>query len=184
MDGIEQRLRHQCMDWLAQREYSRHELAQKLTRRFFGPNSRRATPTAAASAVSLLADDASDVRVTPDANQLIEATLVWLEERQFLSDERCARLYVRSHIERGHGSLRIRQELVFQKRLAAELVDAQLNACGCDWFALAASVLAKRFRRPAADLKEKARQLRFLQLRGFTADQCYYALEHLQLADD
>ena len=183
MDGIEQRLRHQCMDWLAQREYSRHELAQKLTRRFFSPNSRRATPTAA-SAVSLLADEEVDVPATPDASQLVATTLDWLEERQFLSDERCARLYVRSHIERGHGSLRIRQELVFQKRLAAELVEAHLRACGCDWFALAASVLAKRFRRPAADLKEKARQLRFLQSRGFTADQCYHALEQLQLADD
>ena len=165
MESLEQRLRHQAMSWLAQREFSRHELSEKLQRKFFAP--RRGD-----------AADKEDVETTSrkQSSDLIDATLIWLEARQFLSDERCARLYVRSHIERGHGPLRIRQELVFQKGLNAELVESALQAIECDWQLLATDILAKRFRGTPTSVKEKARQLRFLQQRGFTSDQCYRAL--------
>lgn len=202
MDSLAQRLRHQSMDWLAQREYSRHELARKLERRFFSADKKSANKNAAKRHRASTAEEAADTDLSfaavtatdadsharpnanPTAHQLIEATLDWLVERQFQSDSRCATLYVRSHIERGHGVLRIRQDLVFIKRLAPELVAATMEASGCDWFALAAATLAKRFRQPAADLKEKAKQLRFLQQRGFNSDQCYHALGGLEDTDN
>lgn len=163
MDELQKRLRHKAMDWLAQREYSRHELAAKLKRRF-----------AAAQRQAAKQDDESESA----ADHLpLDAVLDWLEQQQFLSDERCAKLFVRSHINRGHGPLRIRQELVFRKGLAQGLVEAKLQAADCDWFALATQTLHKRFRKPPQNLKEKARQLRFLQSRGFAAEQCYQALE-------
>lgn len=169
------------MDWLAQREYSRHELALKLQRRFFGAQRNKAADDTENDA---LPDEQATEQTAAvgQSRQLIDATLDWLEEQNFLSDERCARLYVRSHIERGHGVLRIRQELIYQKRLGAKLVEAALIASECDWFALAEATLKKRFRHPPADLKEKARQLRFLQARGFTAEQCHHALEALEKA--
>lgn len=201
---LEQQLRQRAMDWLAQREYARHELAQKLVRRFAEKRQRYSTLDAGGDAsledgvvpsVDEFFDDTDDssekeggprrrrrpatVTEVPTSAQ-IEATLDWLEERGFLNDERCAGLYVRSHIERGHGVMRIRQELVYKRGLAADLVDEKLRESGCDWFELAATVLAKRFRQPATEPKEKARQLRFLQARGFSAEQCYHALDRLQ----
>ena len=47
-----------------------------------------------------------------------------------------------------------------------------------DWFDLAREVRARRFRQyPGKDQKEKARQLRFLQQRGFDAEQSFAALD-------
>lgn len=205
--SLEQRLRQRAMDWLAQREYARHELAQKLARRFAAQRSRYSTLDSGGMAlgeeVSPSVDDCFDnaadaaptglnaagktgrrrrVSAAPEVptSAQIEAVLDWLEERDFLNDKRCASLYVRSHIERGHGVLRIRQELVYKRGLAAELVEDKLLESGCDWFELAASVLARRFHKPPATPKEKARQLRFLQARGFSAEQCYHALNLLQ----
>jgi regulatory protein len=183
MESLAQRLRHQSMDWLAQREYSRHELALKLQRRFFGARQRKLANGMDDGELpdELVVEQAS--AAVGQSQPLIDATLDWLEEQHFLSDERCTRLHVRSHIERGHGPLRIRQELLYQKRLGSELVEAELAASDCDWFALAEATLKKRFRYPPADIKEKARQLRFLQARGFTAEQCHHALNALQRAD-
>ena len=52
-----------------------------------------------------------------------------------------------------------------------------LDQAECDWFALARETHARRFRQPPADRKEKARQLRFLQSRGFDAEQSFNALD-------
>ena len=55
---------------------------------------------------------------------------------------------------------------------AAALADA-----GTDWPELARAVREKRFGAGApADFRERARQARFLQYRGFTADQVRQAL--------
>jgi regulatory protein len=54
--------------------------------------------------------------------------------------------------------------------LPPELIEAAL-AAGPDWRALASAARARRFGRPApADDRDKARQARFLQYRGFSAD--------------
>lgn len=107
----------------------------------------------------------------------VEPVLVWLEEMNFLNDTRYADILVRSHIERGHGLLRIRQTLQ-QNGIAPALAEQALAEADCDWFALAAETRQRRFGSGApADLKDKARQLRFLQYRGFTGEQCFAALD-------
>lgn len=64
-----------------------------------------------------------------------------------------------------------------QRGLPEALVKEALEQSGCDWFALARETHARRFRQPPADRKEKARQLRFLQSRGFDAEQSFNALD-------
>lgn len=106
----------------------------------------------------------------------VETVLDWLTRQQFLSDRRFAGVFVRSRIERGQGPLRIRQELQ-QRGLDEELIAETLEEAGCDWFTLAADTRERRFRQlPGPDRKEQARQLRFLQYRGFTAEQCFAAI--------
>jgi regulatory protein len=86
-----------------------------------------------------------------------------------LNDERYAQNYVTYHAGRGHGPERIAAEL---RRLgvASELVEASI-ASGPDWRGLARKVCRGKFGpEPPGNWAEKARQARFLQYRGFSAD--------------
>jgi regulatory protein len=86
-----------------------------------------------------------------------------------LDDARFAQNYVTWHAGRGQGPIRIGAEL---KRLgvSAELVQAALGA-ESDWRAQALRVRTAKFGGQApATWAAKARQARFLQYRGFSAD--------------
>lgn len=171
MDDLPKTLRNKAMDWLAQREHSHHEIKQKLER-WLAQQKRSISKKESKSPIQ-------ETLLLPNsefAKKAIEATLEWLEEYDFVSDERCARLFVNSYISRGYGPLRIRQELIFRKGLAESLVEQKMADSGCDWGELAKQVHQRKFSKPATELKAKAKQLRFLQSRGFLADQCYQAL--------
>ncbi len=105
----------------------------------------------------------------------LAAVIEWCEEHGFIDDRRFAGFFVRSRIDRGQGVLRIRQELQ-QRGVASELIESALQETEVDWFALAREVRTRRFRQYPQDQKEKARQLRFLQGRGFDAEQSFAAL--------
>lgn len=83
------------------------------------------------------------------------------------SDARFAESYVRSQAAR-LGAARLRQTLR-QKGVAAELVDAQVRDLP-DETRRAREVWQKKFAAPPADAREWARQARFLQGRGFSAE--------------
>lgn len=86
-----------------------------------------------------------------------------------LDDGRYARNYVAYHAGRGRGPIRIAADLR-ARGVAQELIEAAL-AGGPDWRAAAAAARARRFGRAApGNWREKARQARFLQYRGFSAD--------------
>jgi regulatory protein len=87
------------------------------------------------------------------------------------SDERFCESYVRYRSQRGFGSQRIRQELK-ERGVDTELISDALFQSEIDWFSLAMTVRSKRFgeHRPE-DYKERAKQQRFLQYRGFTHEQ-------------
>lgn len=107
----------------------------------------------------------------------VDATLAALAREGLVSDARFLEAFVASHVRRGHGPARIRAELE-RHRLAAELIAEVLATRAAEWPALAREVRVKRFgaARPA-DFKERARQARFLQYRGFGSDDIRGALE-------
>ncbi len=98
-----------------------------------------------------------------------------LSQAGIVSDQRFIESYIRSRQGLGYGPLRIRQELQIQG-ISKEMIEEQLKIADNVWFAEASRVWQKRFRgkRPA-DLKERGKQLRFLQYRGFTPEQ----IEHI-----
>lgn len=106
-----------------------------------------------------------------------EPVLAWLEEHRFLDENRYLDVFLRGALDRGHGPLRIRQTLQ-QKGISEAVVEGRLRALEVDWAALARELRFRRFGPPPprGDRKAVARQLRFLQYRGFTAEQCYDAL--------
>jgi regulatory protein len=82
---------------------------------------------------------------------------------------RCAQNYVDYHAGRGRGPIRIAAELR-RRGLGNELIEAAL-AGGPDWSTLARSVARAKFGpQPPAGWAQRARQARFLQYRGFSAD--------------
>jgi regulatory protein len=91
-------------------------------------------------------------------------------------DTRFAEAFVRSRINQGKGPARIRAELR-EHGLGDAVIATALAEAGQDWFELAIDVRLKKFGgEPPADFKEKARQMRFLQSRGFDTDQIQVAV--------
>jgi regulatory protein len=98
-----------------------------------------------------------------------QAVIDELIGRGYLNEARYVESYVSWHAARGQGPLRIGAELKRQG-LASELIDGAL-ATGADWAALARKVCQAKFgAKPPRGWPEKARQMRFLQYRGFSAD--------------
>jgi regulatory protein len=107
---------------------------------------------------------------------LVADVLDELAERRLQSDDRFAEVLVRSRAQKGHGPRSIAADLR-ARGLEAEQVAAALAASGYDWAERCIEVRQARFgRNLPTDPREKARQLRFLQYRGFSGADCARAL--------
>ncbi|HET8730381.1 MAG TPA: regulatory protein RecX [Moraxellaceae bacterium] len=114
----------------------------------------------------------------------VHAILDELSERRLQSDERFAEVFVRSRAEKGYGPRSIAVDLR-TRGLDPEQVSAALAASGYDWSQRAVEVRQGRFGRTLpSDPREKARQLRFLQYRGFGGADCAIALRCDVAGDD
>lgn len=131
---------------------------------------------ALAAAIALLARrdmSSEELRGTLRSKAFDEATaaavIAELTHRGVVNDERYAQNYVAYHSGRGHGPVRIAAELR-RRGLAAAAVETAL-AGGPDWKVLARKACRAKFgpQRPQT-WAQKARQARFLQYRGFSAD--------------
>jgi regulatory protein len=108
--------------------------------------------------------------------ELVEAVVAALVSERLLSEERFVEQFLRLHAARGHGPVRIRMELR-ERGVADADIDEALDASTEDWTAIARETRRKRFGAAGpADWHERARQGRFLQYRGFSAEQIRAAL--------
>jgi regulatory protein len=138
----------QAVALLAQRDYSRHELRQKLAQRGYGP-------------------------------EAIEPVIIDLEQTRKLDDQRYGANRVAYRARRGQGPARIRNELR-RAGMAPEAVESALKPeeDAPDFVALARRTRSRKFGPEIPkDWKERARQARFLQYRGFSTDHIRAALE-------
>lgn len=158
-------LRGRALDLLMRREHSRQELRNKLLLRDFPGD-----------AIEMVLDD--------------------LEQRRYLSDERFAEHFADVRQRRGKGPVRIRAELR-ERGVAEILIERALEAVDEDWMVWLRDVYAKRFGglgidEPMSDYGDdakqtvmqtsaqtRAKQIRFLQYRGFTSEQiqCLFRTE-------
>ena len=138
-------LRARALQYLARREYSRAELRSKLLPHVQADENSGQSPPASLDA---LLDD--------------------LTTRGWLSDARAATQLM--HAKRGRfGVQRITHELR-QKGIAEELISAALPALKESELETVRDVWQRKFGALPQDDKEKARQVRFLQSRGFALD--------------
>jgi regulatory protein len=106
---------------------------------------------------------------------LVAATIAELREERLLDDVRYAESLVRVLTGRGQGPQRVRHALT-GAGLAPEAVAAALDTAP-DWMLLAADVRRRKFgARIPKDWPGRARQMRFLQYRGFSKDHIASAL--------
>ena len=106
----------------------------------------------------------------------IEAAVAGLAADGLVSDERFAEAFVASRVRKGQGPVRIRMELK-QRGISAELISESVDAAGPDWGRLAADVRERKFGASLPDdFKAKARQMRFLEYRGFSSEHIRRAL--------
>jgi len=102
---------------------------------------------------------------------LVSAEVDALADEGLQSDARFAEAFLRSRMERGEGPVRIRYELV-RRGVDESLIEGCLAPVTEDWGGIAERVWRRRFEgRCPDDLKERARQYRFLTQRGFSPDQ-------------
>ena len=119
-----------------------------------------------------------------DNHSAIEQVLVQISDQGLQSDKRFAEAFIRSRLYRGHGLARLRQD-IRQKGVADDLVAQALEDADINWFELAKDVAQRKFGdRQAADQREKAKRMRFMQYRGFNYEQIKYALSSSLDVDD
>ena len=107
----------------------------------------------------------------------VMAVLSSLEGERLLSDERFVREFVAARVRRGSGPLKIREELR-GRGVTGEFVEDVLTDLKSG--AAAGAEAARRKRFGAAhpkDMRERARQARFLQQRGFAMEDIRKALK-------
>ncbi|HEU4591388.1 MAG TPA: regulatory protein RecX [Steroidobacteraceae bacterium] len=139
---------------LARRDYSTRELKKKLAARGYTEH-----------AYEVVVDD--------------------LESMGKISDERFGQNVVAYRARRGHGPARIRHELQKSGLSRSEIDGAVKGEDAPDFLALAKATRIRKFGPEIPkDRKERARQARFLQYRGFSNDHIRAALDGDPEVDD
>ena len=107
--------------------------------------------------------------------EVVETALMALIRDRLLSDERFVESFVRSKISGGLGPLRLRQALR-DHDISSDVIEASLQ---CQpWLQLAVEVRQKRFGDALPErYEERAKQMRFLQYRGFSTEQISGAMK-------
>jgi regulatory protein len=98
----------------------------------------------------------------------LEQVLDELQARGYLSEQRLAQSLVHRRAAQ-LGQLRLRQEMQ-EKGLARELIEQTLAGLQGSELQRAQALWRRRFGVTPSDMRERARQARFLQARGFSAE--------------
>lgn len=155
----ENELRRACIDMLARREHSCDELRSKCARKF---------------------------RTRFSAEQ-IDSAIETLAAEGLQSDLRFAESYTRAKYDKGDGPYKI-QAALRQRGIHAGLIERVISDTQFDWQRRAMLVYRRKFPLPDQtreraleaysdeNLKQRAREMRFLQARGFPKDVIYSVL--------
>ena len=104
-------------------------------------------------------------------DELIVPALDRLAEEGLLSEVRYLESFVASRARGGYGPLRIREELA-QRGLPREAIEQALSESGIDWGEQLRELWQRKFANQLPrEMREKAKQMRFLAYRGFAQEQ-------------
>ena len=101
------------------------------------------------------------------SDEISSSVVERLTEDGLQNNSRFIESFIRSRIKQGKGQLKITQELE-QKNLPSKSIYSALDNLDMNWLELAHEVRIKKFgNNLPADFNKKAKQIRFLQSRGF-----------------
>lgn len=193
-------LRARALQWLAQREHSRQELRDKLLRwiaarqtvvALRGRAAQWAAETATATAAAQPAehpgpseflpprpatdppDAGTEADAAPGSAGTVERLLDALEQAGHLSQQRFVESRIRLRAQR-HGNRRIEHEL---RCHGLESTPEARQALAADEYDRARQVWTRKFGALPGTPAERARQLRFMAGRGFTAETVHRVLK-------
>lgn len=113
--------------------------------------------------------------------QDVKAALDLLDAKGYLSDERYAQGRIRMRSAR-YGNRRLALELR-QKGVPADVITAALHDAG-DELERIQKIWRQKFGKPPRDIKEKAKQYRFLAARGFSFDDIAKVVPEIESGED
>ena len=100
----------------------------------------------------------------------VETVLDGLQRDRLLDDERYAEAYIRQRVERGYGPLRIRHELL-EQGIESEPISRLMASYSEQWPEVMRQQRCKKFGASLPeDARERMKQARFLQNRGFSPE--------------
>jgi len=169
-------LRTRALQYLARREYSRVELRGKLL-----PHLQAKYVQPDDGGFEQLAEEVEP----PDLESLhaeLDGLLDDLTARGWLSDERAATQLLHAR-RRRFGTQRITHELR-QKGISNDLIAQALPELKESELEAARGVWQRKFGSLPADAKEKSKQMRFMQSRGFSLDVVFNVLRGCESADE
>ena len=132
---------------LGRRDYSRHELRQKL-----------ATKIKFLSAKQQLTKDSIE--------QLVEKVLDYFEKEQLQSDAKFTAAYIRHSISKGWGPIKIKYKLQ-QRGVAGDVIAAEMQQDDDFWKDKVLEIITNKYNPPFANLDDQSKCQRFLMSRGF-----------------
>jgi len=98
---------------------------------------------------------------------IAERAVLQLTEDNLQCDDRFAEAFVQSRINQGKGPVRIRLDLG-QRGVSDAIIEMAIDESAADWHGLAKEVRLRKFGDgEPVEFKAKAKQMRFLQYRGF-----------------
>ena len=106
----------------------------------------------------------------------IRAALQQLIQEGSLNDQRFCEAFITNRLRQGYGPVRIALELR-QQGINEEIITLHLQANDSIWLDCIKKIQQKKFPTPPSDLKEKLRQINYLQYRGFRLDQIKESLK-------
>ncbi|ENQ4672581.1 recombination regulator RecX [Vibrio metoecus] len=110
-------------------------------------------------------------------HEVVDEVVKYCLELGYLSDVRYTASQARQMVHKGYGEQRLRQKLK-EKRVAEAVIEQVLAEQTIDWFELAKEVAHKKFKAGISfERSQYAKQVRYLQYRGFNFDQIRYALQ-------
>ncbi len=99
----------------------------------------------------------------------IDEALTKLQKNNLQSDKRFVADFIRSRLNKGQGEIRIKMSLR-EHNIDESIVGDALLEFDINWMSLAEKVWNKKFGTIPKTIQEQARQIRFMQYRGFSMD--------------
>lgn len=117
------------------------------------------------------------LKLQAESIDILDTVLDALAQDGYQSDLRFTESFVRQRLSQCWGPKRIIYELK-QKGIASSMIDHVLEDMSPDWNDLARRLAAKRFdKAQPQDIKERAKQTRYMLNQGFSYDHIQYALK-------